>query len=247
MDGEQIRQLEEQWHRTREARQFLELHSLALAARAAVPAPALARKWRLAAVACCRALWPLLVQGEMEEACRAVEVAEAVCDGEADDGDLYRAGEAIRRTRVEEEGMCWYDDAYAVGLVCGPLDYAQFAAYGVTESNPEEAALEAAFWANRCFRRDGEMDRHHPALVHRLRDILGNPFHPVALDPGWLRPPVPALARAIYQGQRFEDLPVLADALEEAGCADPGILDHCRKGKRHARGCWLLDLLTRRS
>jgi hypothetical protein len=51
------------------------------------------------------------------------------------------------------------------------------------------------------------------------------------------------LAQAIYAQRRFTDLPILADAFEEAGCAEAPILDHCRGGQPHVRGCWLVDLV----
>ena len=54
---------------------------------------------------------------------------------------------------------------------------------------------------------------------------------------------MPRLARAAYDERAFERLPVLADALEDAGCGDAEILDHLRAPKLHARGCWVLDLL----
>ena len=44
-------------------------------------------------------------------------------------------------------------------------------------------------------------------------------------------------------GRRFEDLPILADALEEAGCANQDLLAHCRHSGEHVRGCWAVDLL----
>jgi len=73
------------------------------------------------------------------------------------------------------------------------------------------------------------------------------PFRPApAVDPSWLAwngGTVAKLAAAIYDGGRFADLPVLADALEEAGCDSPDLLRHCRGGGGHVRGCWLLDLL----
>ena len=55
-----------------------------------------------------------------------------------------------------------------------------------------------------------------------------------------------ALARScqrIYDDRRFQDLPILADALEEAGCTDPEILGHCRGPGEHVRGCWVVDLI----
>jgi hypothetical protein len=79
-----------------------------------------------------------------------------------------------------------------------------------------------------------------------LREVFGNPFAPPRVDPSWLgwnRGTVIRLARAIYDGCRFADLAVLADALEEAGCDDSVILGHCRSGGEHARGCWVLDAL----
>jgi hypothetical protein len=82
--------------------------------------------------------------------------------------------------------------------------------------------------------------------VALLRDIAGNPFQPVFLAESWLTTagaPVGELARTAYGERRFDILPVLADALEEAGCADVAILAHCREPATHTRGCWVLDLL----
>jgi hypothetical protein len=78
-----------------------------------------------------------------------------------------------------------------------------------------------------------------------LREIAGNPLRPASVDPAWLTwngGTVIALARSIYEEDRFEDLPILADALEEAGCPDTGVLDHCRLVEEHVRGCWVIDL-----
>jgi hypothetical protein len=78
-----------------------------------------------------------------------------------------------------------------------------------------------------------------------LREIFGNPFRrPADLPAAWLAcndGVLAALARAIYEEMSFERLPVLGDALEEAGCTDEAILAHCRSGTDHVRGCWVLD------
>jgi hypothetical protein len=82
-----------------------------------------------------------------------------------------------------------------------------------------------------------------------LRCLFGNPFRPGRMQAAWLAHNDSAalhLARTIDADQRFAELPVLADALEEAGCADAGLLGHCRCGGPHARGCWALDLLLAR-
>jgi hypothetical protein len=82
-----------------------------------------------------------------------------------------------------------------------------------------------------------------------LRDIVGNPFRPVCLDPAWLARDdgiVLKLAQALYRERRFGDLPVLADALEEAGCTEEAVLTHCRGGGEHVPGCWVVDLVLGR-
>jgi hypothetical protein len=82
--------------------------------------------------------------------------------------------------------------------------------------------------------------------VRLLRDIAGNPFRPVAVDAAWLawnNRTVGQLAQAVYDERAFDRLPVLADALEGAGCHDAGILAHCRGPVEHVRGCWTVDLL----
>ncbi len=56
-----------------------------------------------------------------------------------------------------------------------------------------------------------------------------------------------ALARSIYDDRAFDRLPVLADALEDAGCTDAAILDHCRGPGPHVRGCWVVDLILGKS
>ena len=77
-----------------------------------------------------------------------------------------------------------------------------------------------------------------------LRDIFGNPFRPVAFAPSWRSSSVVALARAMYESREFAAMPVLADALEEAGCDAADILAHCRNPHGvHVRGCWVVDLV----
>jgi hypothetical protein len=79
-----------------------------------------------------------------------------------------------------------------------------------------------------------------------LREVLGNPFRPPAVDPAWLArndAAAAAVATAIEQERRFSDMPILADALEEAGCADGAILGHCRQPAGHVAGCWVLRCL----
>jgi hypothetical protein len=76
-----------------------------------------------------------------------------------------------------------------------------------------------------------------------IRCLFGNPFRQATADAAWLTSAVLGLARGIYEDRAFDRLPILADALEDAGCASLDVLDHCRSGGRHALGCWVLDLL----
>lgn len=83
-------------------------------------------------------------------------------------------------------------------------------------------------------------------LCELLRDVAGNPFRPSLIDPRWLSwegGTIPNLARAIYDERAFDRMPILGDALEEAGCADDAILSHCRGPGPHVRGCWVVDLI----
>jgi len=87
----------------------------------------------------------------------------------------------------------------------------------------------------------------HKAIVDEypplLREIIGNPHASIILDPTWLTSNVATVAQSIYDNRAFDRLPVLADALEEAGCHDAGILSHCRSEGPHVRGCWAVDLV----
>jgi len=76
-----------------------------------------------------------------------------------------------------------------------------------------------------------------------LRDIIGNPFRRVTADLRWLTSTAVVLARSIYEERAFDRLPILADALEEAGCDNPDVLAHCRGDGPHVRGCWAVDLV----
>jgi hypothetical protein len=94
------------------------------------------------------------------------------------------------------------------------------------------------------------IDHHRNSLIEEqsavVHDILGNPFRRAAIDPLWLAWRdgfIPGLARAIYEEERFEEMVILGDALEDAGCADQAILDHCHGPGPHVLGCWVLDRL----
>lgn len=182
------------------------------------------RRLRLFAISCCRRIWGLLIDGRSR---RAVEVAEQYAEGTATAGQLNAA-------RIEAF------DAYFNAFVS--RDDPASAAHAAACDSAFQAALFAAQHAAEA--RDKAAERKEQAAL--LRHLLGNPFRPVTAVPAWLAwegGTVRKLAQRIYDERRFNDLPVLADALEEAGCDDRDILAHCREEGGHLRGCWALELL----
>jgi hypothetical protein len=96
-------------------------------------------------------------------------------------------------------------------------------------------------------RSDDHGESHRAGQLARsllFRDIVGNPFRPVAFDPAWRTSTAVALARQMYDSREFGAMPILADALQDAGCEDEAILNHCRDANQpHVRGCWVVDLV----
>ena len=80
-------------------------------------------------------------------------------------------------------------------------------------------------------------------LCPLIRDVFGNPFRHVAFDPRWRTADTVGLARGIYEERAFDRLPLLADALMDAGCDEDQLLAHCRSDGPHVRGCWVVDLV----
>ncbi|MBA4064380.1 MAG: hypothetical protein C0501_11835 [Isosphaera sp.] len=77
-----------------------------------------------------------------------------------------------------------------------------------------------------------------------MREIFGNPFRHVVVDPAWRTSTVVALAAGVYDERAFDRLPILADALQDAGCDSDDLLTHLRDpNATHVRGCWALDLV----
>jgi hypothetical protein len=200
------------------------------------------RKMRLFACACCRRIWRLLVD---ERSQKAVEVAERYADGLADHRELHeatvKAEQAFyKASRFFGQGTLVDDlspqSAYFAADLCL---CAGDAADAVTESVAcEMAGDDDNTLAWKAAKRSEEV-----CQAALLREIVGNPFHLVSVDPSWLTSAVTALARGIYEERAFDRLPVLADALEEAGCANADLLSHCRGPRPHVRGCWVVDLI----
>jgi hypothetical protein len=201
------------------------------------------RRWRLFACACCRHLWHLLD----ERGKRAVETAERYADGAA----------------TEEELLASRRGAYAAYQAGGASDAAAYAAFEVAHRGVltdegrgtvwgyavrayEDLSWLHATWdeAAGASRYDGRTAGQERAGQCALLRDLFSPFWPGALDPAvlaWHDGAARRLAEAIYASRRFEDLPVLADLLEEAGCCNADLLGHLRGPGPHVLGCHALD------
>jgi hypothetical protein len=183
------------------------------------------RKIRLFACACLRRR-PLIHYDRLRE---AVETGEDFADGLADTRELEEVADwarALWHQHVMRSGpsarLAKTDEAFYAQQVAGCLRYPANTLLWVAEADD----------------------------LPLLHDVFGNPFRRVKGDPCWLAwngRTCEKMARAIYEGRRFADLPLLADALEDAGCTDGALLGHCRQPGGHWRGCWALDLLLGRS
>jgi hypothetical protein len=93
--------------------------------------------------------------------------------------------------------------------------------------------------------KDADMLDYFQWLVCKmLRDVVGiAAFRPITFEAAWRKPTVVATAESIYAERAFDRMPILADALQDAGCENDDVLAHCRGDGSHVRGCWVVDLL----
>jgi hypothetical protein len=94
----------------------------------------------------------------------------------------------------------------------------------------------------------GDGDRERAGLLVLMWDIFGNPFRPVTVDPTWRSDTAVSLAKQMYEMRDFSAMSALGDALQDAGCDNADILNHCRDTQQtHVRGCWVVDLVLNKS
>jgi hypothetical protein len=198
------------------------------------------KRLRLLAAAFCRSIWDLLTD---ERSRNAVLVAERAGEGLADRAELLAAWRsawgAIRDDR------CFGERAAARAASVGSPVFTAHAATEAARARGREQARGVRCGRVEVKKQGTAAERHRQCDL--IRCLLGNPFRKVALDLAWLTwngGAAAAMARRIAEERRFADLPVLADALEDAGCADSDVLTHCRGPAPHAHGCWVLDLLV---
>jgi hypothetical protein len=204
----------------------------------------LERKLRLFLAACCRRVWPLM--GD-ERSLRAVEVAEQYVEGAVHAVDL-RAAAASAATAYAEVRATSDARAYCAACAAAEVARADFrGGFYLCTYGAEAAAMAPAAPRDSAGPRAGYdqaiLGAEGAAQAGLLRCIFGNPFRLVTFSPGWRTADVSELATAIYGDRTFEGMPILADALMDAGCDSAEIIAHCRGAGPHVRGCCVVDLI----
>lgn len=181
------------------------------------------RKLRLFACACARQVLPFIVA---VDAAAVLEAAERLADNQLNDpGDWFAALDHAYDNRVRS--------ADGERLLAEVLE-------GTIHHDAGRGAAEALAKL-RAFEMDafGPLaTEYHVALV---REVFGNPFRPLDFAP-WRTGTAVALTHTMYESREFGAMPILADALQDAGCDNDDVLTHCRDtSATHVRGCWVVD------
>ncbi len=205
------------------------------------------RKLRLYAVACIHQI-PLKFADNLLQ--RAIQVAEQYVDGLATERELH----IVHKAHEESMSGCFGKLPYLVKIAGWNLTWNKFIEDRADWSSTENANAVAAsrvLWSMSnlsagLVASDSSVEvpisiRSTGIRAELFRDLFGNPFRPITLNPTWLTPTVKQLAALIYEERQFDKMPLLGDALEEAGCDLEEVLQHCRGGGEHVRGCWVVD------
>jgi hypothetical protein len=227
------------------------------------------RKLRLFAVACCRRLSDMLKPEQRSQ----LETAESYADGHIPEDDYFAAfsdPDLAHYFRLSWPHFCrfavnslgWPDDPTSAAATRWPANWTH---------NPEEDGVDciartARLAATTVGYRETDTKGNAPtpgppyerlrlveiresaSQTELLRDIFGNPFNPIRSELTWRTSTVIAIAHQMYESRDFSAMPILADALQDAGCEHEDILNHCRDEKRvHVRGCWVVDLVLGRA
>ncbi|MDB5306922.1 MAG: hypothetical protein JWO38_1124 [Gemmataceae bacterium] len=193
-----------------------------------------ARKLRLLFCASSRSVLSLADRPMLR---KAVEVGERYAGGLASPSEV----DAVRRELWPDPGVMGDRLSRTAFGAVGEL----FPVWAITAA-VDLLLTEAVKQARERGRRSLPKDTRkviEGSVVGLIGCVFGNPFRPVATDPSWLTSTVVTLATDIYSDRAFDRLPNLADALQDAGCDNSDVLDHCRGPGPHVRGCHVLDLI----
>jgi hypothetical protein len=177
---------------------------------------------------------------------RAIEIAEQFADGLVTATELQAFHELTRApsdygpTETLASELTFVVSAYcAIRAIC---HYAASQGEIATErANPQEQKFFHAIFLRGW--REG-----HRRSWQLLQEIAGpNLAAKSYFDPAWRTDTALSLARQMYVSRDFGAMPILADALQDAGCENTDILNHCRDASApHVRGCWVVDLVLGR-
>lgn len=190
------------------------------------------RKLRLFACACVSQILPL-AKLHQESACTALAEVLEYADGAATKAAMKRIRERLAKVRASTPSPRTTAD--------------DFVFHAIEDTSTEKRFPKTIQYSQGVLKTWGD-GLSVPAQPILVRCIFPNPFRPAppTLDPAWLRwhdGTIPRLAHQMYDSRDFASMPILADALEEAGCTSADLLDHCRGPGPHVRGCWVVDLL----
>jgi hypothetical protein len=210
------------------------------------------RQWRLYLCGGCRAISHLFYSNSSR---RAVDVAEEFTEGLADEAELDRAEWSAE---VPTFGHDFYPSGISRSenlarlIEMGAIpESARHGTEWVANEGIQERLIAAANLAEACAfvsLRPSEFKLRYMRQVDwpgrwLIECVFGNPFRPVKFNQSWLTSNVVGVAQRIYDERQFQDMHILGDALEDAGCGKASILEHCRSGGEHVRGCWVVDLI----
>lgn len=210
------------------------------------------RKQRLFLVACCRRIQDLLPDERSRQAIEVVErqadhaaSAPEISDAQSEAASVYKA---LRSRSAASE----YTAACAVMEMARVAERQSFSHCIYVPDLAVSARLASCRERQQSVSDTASSDEIVRSQEERsqadcLRELFGNPFHPKAVEAGWKTATVSALASQMYESRDFGPMPILADALEDAGCDDADILAHCRGCDLHVRGCWVVDLILGKS
>ncbi len=214
----------------------------------------------LFSIACCRRIWHMLAE---EPSRKAVEVAERWVDGLATRQEVTQAHTEAFDTSLNYERYAdqelrvhgYYYDAKTTSEIAARRCAANVAklsldvhaiwniAYDAATAAARDAIPNSARRATQSRVWNSARDLELANQCDLIRDIFGYPFEAAPFEQRWKSGDVVAIAKRIYEQNRFQDLPILADALEESGCDEDAILRHCREDVQHVKGCWVVELL----
>jgi hypothetical protein len=204
------------------------------------------RKSRLYLVACARRLWPHL-PGVLHA---IVQLAELCTDNIREYDSVRQSTAMIASSLMQSQGT-----RLDLQAACEELANFQLLQHLDCQQTPDasrEPALNATAWRSLAalvylpFEPNTPpyswvLREHHSVVL--LREVFHNPWKMPTIQPDWRTETVNTLARTMYASRDFSAMPILADALQDAGCDDDDILDHCRAPGEHVRGCWVVDLV----